>query len=222
MKSQVKGKRRRRARGSLTRDQVVEAALELADERGIEALTMQTLSRRLDCGVMTIYGYVANKEDLLNAISQRGLANLRLARPLPTDPTGLLIAWGRALREALVQHPSLPMIFLSQAVVGPGIFRGIEAMLSALGRVGMPPGTAVHATYAVVTYTTGFAAWEVPRTRRQPQSRYAAEWRREFAGLNPDDFPLSGSVLEELPKVAGSEQFETGLAALAFGLTHTG
>lgn len=214
----VKRRRARRPRGSLTRDQVVEAALELADRQGIEALTMPNLARRLDCGVMTIYGYVTSKEDLLGAISQVGLRDLRLPQPPPTKVEDILVAWGRSLRQTLLAHPSLPMIFLSHAVLGPAIFRGIEALLGRLGPAGMGPAPGVHAVYAVLVYATGFVAWEIPRTRRQPGAAYAASWRREYAALPPDGFRLAGSVLDELGKVAGEEQFETGLRALAAGL----
>jgi len=206
----------------LTREQIVDAALALADADGLEALTMQTLAARLDCGVMTIYGHVDHKEDLLDAIAQRGLADLRLPQPLPAEPATVLLAWGRALRSVLIAHPSLPLIFLSQAVIGPGIFRGVEGLLGALARAGMSPATAVHAIYAVLTYTTGFVAWEVPRTRLQPESQYAADWRSEFAKLSPEDFPLTGSVLTELATVAGQQQFEVGLGALARGLAGAG
>jgi AcrR family transcriptional regulator len=214
----VKTSQPRRPRGSLSREQVVAAALQLADQEGLDALSMPTLARRLGCGVMTLYGYVDDKEDLLDAIAQRGLADLRLPRPLPREPSGILVAWGRALRRTLLDHPSLPVIFLSRAVVGPGIFRGIEALLGALGRAGMQPAAGLQAIYAVLIYTTGFVAWEVPRTLRQPPSAYAAAWRRAFADLPPADFPLSATVLHELPRVADAEQFEHGLAALATGL----
>lgn len=210
----------RRPRGSLTREQVVDAALRLADEDGLEAMSMPLLARRLECGVMTLYGYVANKDDLLDAIAEKGLADLRLERPLPGDPAGVLVAWGRALRQTLLAHPSLPVIFLSRAVIGPGIFRGVEALLGALGRAGMPAGGAARAIYAIVTYTTGFAAWEAPRTRLQPESAYAAAWHRAYASLDPAAFPLAGGVLDELARVAGEEQFERGLAALANGLAN--
>ncbi|HEY7779902.1 MAG TPA: TetR/AcrR family transcriptional regulator [Ktedonobacterales bacterium] len=211
-------RRTRRPRGSLTRPRVVEAALRLADEEGLEALTMPGLARRLDCGVMTIYGYVDSRDDLLDAIAAAGLANLRLPRPLPAEPAAVLVLWGRALRETLIEHPCLPVIFLARAVIGQAIFRGIEALLAALGRAGMPAAVGVRAIYAVVIYTTGFAAWEQPRTVRQPASDYAMAWRREFASLPADDYPLTSGVLDELARVAGAEQFELGLAALASGL----
>jgi TetR/AcrR family transcriptional regulator, tetracycline repressor protein len=210
---------RRRPRGSLTREQVVEAALQLADQEGLEALSMPTLARRLECGVMTLYGYIDHKEDLLDAIALRGLADVRLPRPLPSEPAAILVAWGRALRLTLLAHPSLPVIFLSRPVMGPGIFRGIEVLLGALGRAGMRPAAGLHAIYAVVIYATGCVAWEVPRTRQQSASVYAAAWRQAFASLPPDEFPLTAGVLDELPRVAGAEQFELGLAALAAGLS---
>ena len=214
----VKPHRLRRPRGSLTREQVVEAALALADQDGLDALTMPNLAGRLECGVMTIYGYIDSKEDLLDAIAQRGLRDLRLPRPLPSELESILLSWGRGLRLTLIEHPSLPVIFLAQAVVGPGIFSGVEALLARLGQAGMPPSAGVHAIYAVLTYTTGFVAWEIPRTRRQPQAAYAASWRREFASLPPAEFPLAGGVLDELGQVASEEQFELGLTALAAGL----
>ncbi len=214
----VKRRPARRPRGSLTRDQVVEAALHLADQEGIDALTMPNLARRLECGVMTIYGYIRSKEDLLGAIAQVGLRDLRLAQPPRSRLDDILVAWGRSLRQTLLAHPSLPMIFLSQPVVGPGIFRGVEALLGRLSQAGTPPSVGVHAIYAVLTYVTGFVAWEIPRTRRQPEAAYAASWRREYAGLPPDAFRLAGAVLDELGRVAGEEQFETGLEAIASGL----
>ncbi|HUY73332.1 MAG TPA: TetR/AcrR family transcriptional regulator C-terminal domain-containing protein [Candidatus Dormibacteraeota bacterium] len=214
----VKAQRARRPRGSLTRDQVIHAALTLADQDGLGSLTMLNLARRLECGVMTLYGYIEGKDDLLDAIAQAGLRDLRLPRPLSNDVEAVLVAWGRGLRLTLIEHPSLPVIFLSQAVVGPGIFRGVEALLRRLGEAGLPATAGVHAIYAVLTYTTGFVAWEIPRTRRQAKAAYAASWRREFANLPPADFPIAGGVLDELGQVAGEEQFELGLLALAAGL----
>jgi len=218
MGAAVKPRRRRRPRGSLTRQRVVEAALELADRDGLDALTMPTLATRLECGVMTLYGYIDNKEDLLDAVALRGLADLRLPRPLPSEPSEVLLAWGRALRATLLAHPSMPLIFLSRAVIGPGIFQGIEALLGVLGRCGVHSTAGLHAIHAVLIYATGFVAWELPRTRKQPEAAYAAQWRREFASLPPGDFPITAGIQDELPRIVGAEQFELGLQALVAGL----
>jgi AcrR family transcriptional regulator len=214
----VKPLSRRRPRGSLTREQVVEAALELTDRDGLDALSMPALAQRLECGVMTIYGYIDSKEDLLDAIALRGLADLHLQRPVPESAVGILLAWGRALRTTMLLHPSMPLIFLTRAVIGTGIFQGIEGLLGALGRVGLGAAPGLHAVYAVLIYATGFVAWELPRTRRQTEAEYATSWRRAFAELRPEQFPRTASIVDELPLLAGAEQFETGLRALVAGL----
>jgi hypothetical protein len=56
------------------------------------------------------------------------------------------------------------------------------------------------------------------RTQRQSREDYASAVRREFAALPPADLPLTARVLDWLPDVAGGEQFEFGLQALAAGL----
>jgi TetR/AcrR family transcriptional regulator, tetracycline repressor protein len=214
----VKTQRRRRPRGSLSREQVVEAALALADESGLAGLTMPALAGRLDCGVMTLYGYIESKKELLEAVVQLGMQDLHLPRPLPGDAAGVLLAWGRTLRATLLRHPVLPAIFLDQPVIGPGILRGVEALLGALSRTGYPTGEGVHAIYSVLIYVVGFVGWELPRTRNQPEATYASAWRQVAAGLPAVDFPLATTVLDELGAVAGETQFELGLAALVAGL----
>ena len=58
----------RRARGELTRDQILAAALDLADRVGIDGLTMRRLAEELHCGTMTLYSHVTNRDDLLTGI----------------------------------------------------------------------------------------------------------------------------------------------------------
>lgn len=167
---------------------------------------------------MTLYGYVESKDALFAGIAQRGLRDLRLPQPLPTHPAGVLIAWGRALRATLLEHPVLPAIFNDQPVVGPGILRGVEALLRALSQAGYPPRPGVHAIYAVLTYTVGFVGWDLARTRSEGDASSAGAWRQVAAGLSPADAPLATSVLDELAMVAGDVQFEIGLTALSNGL----
>ncbi|HET9646952.1 MAG TPA: TetR/AcrR family transcriptional regulator [Microlunatus sp.] len=210
--------RARRPRGSLSRDQVVAAALALADEHGLEALSMPRLAAELGCGVMTLYRYVADKNDLLDAMAQSGLAGLRLSRPLPDDPATVMVSWGRALRSILRTHPSLPMIFLSRPIVGPGILNGVEALLTALARCGVAPSVGVRAVYAVLIYTTGFAAWELPRAGPGAGEAYARSWRLQLADPHPGEYPLATTVVEDLVGVADEQQYDYGLTSLAQGL----
>src|SRR5581483_2838330 len=74
----VRSPGRRRPRGSLSREVVVEAALALVDAEGVDALSMPRLARQLDAGVMTLYGYVRTKQELLDAVAMRAIAEVRI------------------------------------------------------------------------------------------------------------------------------------------------
>src|SRR3989475_9395043 len=88
----------------LSRDRILHAALELADEGGIESLTMRKLGRTLGFEAMSLYNYVANKDDVLD-----GILDLVLAESELPSPTG---DWDTAIRssaisvhDALRRHP---------------------------------------------------------------------------------------------------------------------
>ena len=67
----------------LSRDRILQAALELADEGGIESLTMRKLGQTLGFEAMSLYNYVANKDDLLD-----GILDLVLEESEPPSPAG--------------------------------------------------------------------------------------------------------------------------------------
>src|SRR2546421_7781002 len=88
----------------LSRGRILQAALELADEGGIEALTMRKLGQLLGFEAMSLYNHVANKDDLL-----RGIVDLVLDETEPPAPEG---DWSTAIRSsalsvhaALTRHP---------------------------------------------------------------------------------------------------------------------
>jgi AcrR family transcriptional regulator len=71
-------KKRRRPRGELTREQVLSAALGLADEEGLDGLTMRRLAEELGCGTMTLYTHVASRDDLQSGIMSLVIERLDL------------------------------------------------------------------------------------------------------------------------------------------------
>ena len=212
------GRRVRRPRGSLTREAVVEAALAIVDAEGVESLSMPRLARRLDAGVMTLYGYVRDKQELLDAVAMRAIAEVRVARLDVADRQEILLNWGRGMRAVLLVHPGVAGVLARRAVVGTGIFRGVETLLGPLRRKGFDAEGAARAIYAVLIYTLGFVMWETPRVREQPASAYAAQWREGFARLPEGQFPHVAAALPYLGTLASEEQFELGLQALVVGL----
>jgi AcrR family transcriptional regulator len=212
-------RRPRRPRGSLTREAVVDAALALVDAEGVEALSMPRLARQIDAGVMTLYSYVRSKQELLEAVALRAIGEVRLRDLHVKDASAILLDWGRGLREVLLAHPGVAGVLARQAVIGQGIFRGLENLLGPLQRAGLVVERGVRAVYAVLIYTLGFVLWETPRVHEQPASAYAVQWRAEFARLPEDQFPNVAVALPHLGTLASEAQFEFGLQALVTGLT---
>ena len=90
----------RRKRDRLTRERVVEAALELIDAGGVEALTMRRLGAELGVQGMALYHHFESKDDLLNAVSLRLLGELELPDPPPSD-------WQQRIRAVVMAWAGL-------------------------------------------------------------------------------------------------------------------
>src|SRR5437899_10425899 len=95
---------RSQSRVPLSRERVLEAAIRLADEGGIESLSMRKLARALGVEAMSLYNHVANKGDLVDAISDLVVSEIEL-------PAGAE-AWDVAIRrsaisahETFMRHP---------------------------------------------------------------------------------------------------------------------
>src|SRR6187431_3361122 len=109
---------REETRPALSRERVLEAAIALADQAGIGSLTMRKLAQELGVEAMTLYYYVAKKDDILNGIVDIVIGEIEL--PSPGDD------WKPALRrmaisayEVLVRHPWAAGLVLSSSGVRP-------------------------------------------------------------------------------------------------------
>src|SRR5437660_628702 len=112
----------------LSRDRILQAALDLADDGGIEALTMRKLGHVLGFEAMSLYNHVTNKDDVLD-----GILDLVLAETEPPAPTGDWDAAVRrsaiSVRQALRRHPwACPHLF-SAAHVRPARLRYMDLLL---------------------------------------------------------------------------------------------
>ena len=210
-------KRSRRPWGSLTREAVVDGALELVDQEGLEALSMPRLAKELGTGVMTIYGHIENKADLIDALAERVLAGVESPADDTDDWAEHLAGDMRRLRGAILRHPALGAVLTARGVATPSVFRHLERSLSVLRSAGFEPKAAVEVYYALFTYTLGFLAWEIPRVHRQRPSDYARQWADALASLPPDDYPTLHQLAGELPTATTGQQFEAGLDALLRG-----
>src|SRR5271168_1493138 len=76
-----RGRATRRARGSLSREEILDAAQELVEAQGLQQLSMPALAKQLKSGVTSIYWYFRSKDDLLEALTDRVTRDMYLKLP---------------------------------------------------------------------------------------------------------------------------------------------
>jgi len=209
---------RRVPRNTLSRSLIVEAALELIDTAGFEAVTMPSVARRLGVGTMSLYRHVEDKGDLIDAVAERVMGQVAVPDGASDDWEGRVVGYLRALRETAIAHPALGRLLADHGLtVGP-VFVQLETVHGILVRAGFGPSDAVRAFYSLFTYVFGFVMWELPRVHRQPADAYVCSWNRAIGALDPGDFPHLHALRPELVSAASPDQFEYGLSLLVESL----
>jgi AcrR family transcriptional regulator len=203
-----------RSRLGLSHDAIVAAAKELLEERGVADVTMRRVAERLGVGTMTLYGYFADKDELLDAV-----IDARGAELAPPAPEGHWKASLRTLMLAfhaqLIEHPVLVELRLRRPIVSSQAMRWTEAALAVLGRAGLSPGEAMQAFRPLFVYTFGHAAFTPP----EDGPGVVARARTGVLSLPPEDFPLVTAAARELEDVlVGQEPYEYGLDMLLDGI----
>lgn len=200
----------------LSTDEIVTTAIELADEDGLEGLSMPKLAKRLDVGTMTLYGYVENKEDLLDKIAEQIFEGLHL--PAHDDWQEGLVGFFTDFRTAALAHPTLAQLLATGRITIPAVFDILETTFQQMTDHRVSTEDAVRTFYAALTYTIGFVLWEIPRARTQTEADYADQWAGLLTQLDPDQFPiLTGAAVGIVPSVASGLQFEWGLHKIVSG-----
>jgi AcrR family transcriptional regulator len=156
----------------LSRERVLDAAIGLADRAGIGSLTMRKLAQELGVEAMTLYYYVARKDDILGGIVD--LVVTDFAVPVAGGE------WRAELRRAaisahdvLLRHPWAASLILSGPPVSGARLRHMDGILGTLRGAGFSAEMTDHAYHAMDSHIMGFTLWEVGITAgmaRQPGS----------------------------------------------------
>ena len=206
-------------RTPLTRERVFQAAVVLADERGLEALTMRALGEQLGVEAMSLYYHVANKGELLDGMVDVVFSEIEL----PTTDVDWKTAMRRraiSTREALARHHWAVGLLESSTSPGPANFRLHDAVLGCLREAGFSVENAVHAYSVQDAYIYGFALQEktLPVDTPGELAEAAESMRRQF---NADDYPhIAETITEHVTKPGYdfADEFEFGLDLILDGL----
>jgi AcrR family transcriptional regulator len=212
---------------SLGRDEIVSAAIALADEGGPGALTMHAVAARLGSySAMALYRYVQSKDGLVDLMLDTATAEI----PLPAGPGQ---DWRTDLRDLATvtrqmtkRHPWYPALFHTRPPAGPHMMARLEFMLTVLTRRGASLTDAM--TYAALIdrhiYGSGLQEAAETRMSREHGLEEPAALASAFAAVR--DLAASGgrypNLLAWLADPAGpsaDEQFELGLGFLLDGIS---
>ena len=160
-------RKRRGRRKPLTREELVEAAIRIADNEGLEALSMRRLGRAVGVEAMSLYNHVDGKDSLLEAILERVIS--RIEMPDGDDWKAVLRERTLRARAALLPHPWAAALLESTLVASPEKLRQGDHILGVLRRGGFPLNLAYRAFMTIDSYLYGFLLQEIhwPSTRAE-------------------------------------------------------
>jgi AcrR family transcriptional regulator len=146
----------------LSRRRVLRAAVKLADENGIEALTMRRLAEELGAEAMSLYHHVSNKNEVLDGIIDviGGEINEAVEQ---LDTPAAATDWKKAIRqrilaarEVVLRHRWAPRVFESRTTMSPSILRYHDTLIGALHDGGFTYDQVHHAMHVLGSRALGF------------------------------------------------------------------
>jgi AcrR family transcriptional regulator len=147
----------------LSRERVLRAAVKLADEGGIESVTMRRLAEELGAEAMSLYYHVANKDDVLDGIADAVAREINQAADRDEVPSGAA-NWKTAMRrrilsarQVLLRHPWAPGLFEARTTTSPAIIRHFDALVGLMRDGGFSYDLAHHALHALGSRALGFS-----------------------------------------------------------------
>ena len=205
------------ARIPLSRERILSAAIALADESGIESLSMRKLAERLGVEAMSLYNHIANKNDLLEGIVEAAAGEI----VTPTDD----VDWKKAIHEVaisahetLLRHPWASGLWMG-TTPGPARMRYGDSLLGAFRGAGFSKDLTYHAYHIVESYVLGFTT-QVLNFRSVDESQFEDVVAAFIRGDYAEEFPhFTEHALQHMePHDDGVNAVELGLDLILDGL----
>ena len=190
-------------RSDVRRQAIVNAGVALADSDGIAAVTMRQVAERLGVGTMTLYSYVANKDELLDLMLDDVSREMLVPEPLPGHWRDALVAIAQRTRDAMDLHPWMFEATTRRLKQRINFLRHVEQSLAAVSALGIDGPTTAAILTAVDDYTLGHAVRHRARQRIVREVRAAAARGETHAAEQPSLDLAIAAALEagELPLV---------------------
>lgn len=201
-----------------TTNQLQAVALGIVDTQGLEALSMRSLARELGTAPMTLYNYVAVREDLDMLVIDAVLSQVHLSHQDTNHWTEEVRALARSAWTVLREHPNVVPLVLTRRSRSPAMMRFSEALLSALAKSGRQNTELLYAFRAVTSLIAGVAQGDLagPLAIRFGESK--DETIARFRALPIDQFPHLVNIAGIAASSSAQADFEGALDILLMGL----
>lgn len=201
----------------LSRDRVLDSALRLADEQGLDALSMRKLAAALGVEAMSLYNHVPGKPALLSGMLERVLETLEI----PSDAD---LPWNERLRRGATSflavaraHPSLVQLLTSQHIHTGTALAPTEAVLGIFRQAGFAGHDAARAYQALIGYVLGFILQQDKGTIGLSCCAQG-EGCAHSPAATVEDFPHLNDALDGDADLGSTAAFEFGLDLVLAGL----
>lgn len=221
-------KKSERRTEALTRERIVEAAVELLDAAGEGGLTFRALTEHLATGPGAIYWHVANKGELLDAATDAVVAAALAIEPAESaaSPQEEIRAVALGLFNAIDTHPWLATQLstqLSRSPWGSVTLRIFESIGRQVRALGVPEGSQFTAASALVHYVLGAAGQNAANARAVGPGVDRGEFldaaSRAWKELDPDDYPFTRAVADQMRAHDDRAEFLAGITLILSGIT---
>lgn len=195
---------------SLTREGIAAAALAVIDRDGLGGLTMRAVASELGMATMSLYRYVADREELEALVVDHVLADLDLSVPAGDWRTGVRVLLER-LRDAGCAHRDVVPLLLRHRHSSPASVRWIETMLGVLTEAGFTGRRRVIAQRTLVGFLLG-------ALQNEYYAPLSGAGTAAMTRLSGEDFPLLSETAAQAREVSSAEEFGAGLEIVLRGL----
>ncbi|MEV4713127.1 TetR/AcrR family transcriptional regulator [Micromonospora sp. NPDC049374] len=215
-------RRSTRPKPALTQQAIVAVALDLVDRAGVDAVTMRSVADALGTGPASIYRHVTGKDELLELVLDRVLAEVAVPPPDPEDWRGPLIALAREVRRVLLAHNDIAAVAMSGPPVGDSPAHIAEALLAILRTAGFPDEVCAWAVDRLSLYVTAdaldTARQRAPHDGPEAVQRRWAAVAQYYRHLPADRFPHTVALRDALFVAGPVDRFTLGLELFLDGL----
>jgi AcrR family transcriptional regulator len=217
----AKTKRAQRRTDALSKERIVETAIEILDAEGESALTFRALTARLATGAGAIYWHVAGKNELLAMTTNDVIARVMATVADDEEPRQAIRSIALGVFDAIDAHPwvgaQLSREPWHSAMLQ--IFEGIGQQLQALG---VPERAQFDCATALLNYVLGLAGQYAAGARLVPRgtdrAAFLAVFAAQWAQLDPAEYPFLRQVATELPEHDDRKQFLAGIDLILAGI----